>query len=135
MVIVIIKKKYPFFKLFYAGGINSIRGFSERSIGPKDSQGKTCGGNILLSSRINLILPDLLDKNFYRNSTIIFFDFAQIYNNIDNKIYNNSLKCTIGLSFECYSPLGPLMFNLATPINYKRNDQIQFFTFNLGTYI
>merc|ERR1711976_105301 len=107
------KTKFPFFKNYFAGGTDTIRGFVDKSVGPRNSQGKICGGNILFSSSINLIFPDSLENNFYKNSSVIFFDFVQIYNSIDKIVYKNNIKCSLGTSFECYSPFGPLVFNLA----------------------
>ena len=124
---------FPFFKNHFLGGIDSIRGFLNKSVGPKDSQDKICGGNISLNSSINLIFPDLLDKKYYKNSSVIFCDFAQIYNSMYMKTYLSQTKCSIGIGFECYSPLGPLVFNLAAPIIYDRNDEIHFFSFKIGS--
>ena len=35
----------PFFKNFYAGGVDSVRGFEQSSLGPRDSNGDFVGGN------------------------------------------------------------------------------------------
>ena len=40
-------KAYPIFKNFYAGGLGSIRGFEQNSLGPRDSRCWTAEGAAL----------------------------------------------------------------------------------------
>ena len=47
----------PPFKRFYAGGPDTIRGYTEDTLGPVDTNGNPYGGNILAVSRTELILP------------------------------------------------------------------------------
>ena len=45
---------FPFFKNFYAGGIDSVRGYRGYTLGPRDSNYKSIGGNMLADASIGL---------------------------------------------------------------------------------
>ena len=47
----------PPYKQFYGGGPQSVRGFKESYLGPRDSFGRPYGGNVLVASQVELILP------------------------------------------------------------------------------
>jgi len=47
-------KPLPFYKVFYLGGVNSVRGYETASIGPKDSNGDSLGGSHLLLANFEL---------------------------------------------------------------------------------
>ena len=38
-------KPLPFFKNFYAGGVDSVRAFETATLGPRDTNGDVLGGN------------------------------------------------------------------------------------------
>jgi len=48
---------YPIFKNYFAGGINSVRGFEIASLGPRDSFGNPTGGQSKLVGSAELIFP------------------------------------------------------------------------------
>ncbi|MDH3433458.1 MAG: outer membrane protein assembly factor BamA, partial [Gammaproteobacteria bacterium] len=51
----------PPYKQFYGGGPESVRGYRESYLGPRDSFGRPYGGNVLVASQVELIIP-LPDK-------------------------------------------------------------------------
>jgi len=47
----------PFFKNFYVGGVNSLRGFKTFTVGPVDSQGYARGGSKKLLGNAEFLFP------------------------------------------------------------------------------
>jgi outer membrane protein insertion porin family len=47
----------PPYELFYGGGPDSVRGFQESLLGPKDQYGNPYGGNLNVLARSELIVP------------------------------------------------------------------------------
>ena len=50
-------KPLPFFKNFYAGGVDSVRGFEQSSLGPKDINGEYVGGNRRIVGNLEFLFP------------------------------------------------------------------------------
>ena len=48
----------PPYRQFFGGGPDSVRGFRESRLGPKDQFGNPYGGNLQVISQNELILPD-----------------------------------------------------------------------------
>ena len=48
---------YPIFKNFYGGGLGSVRGFEQNSLGPVDVTGAYIGGNRKINFNGELYLP------------------------------------------------------------------------------
>ena len=92
---------------FFAGGDESVRGFSYESLGPKDDAGNVIGGSNLLVASIEY--EHLLRGNFYG---AVFFDAGNAFDTLD-------VDPAFGTGFgvKWLSPVGPLRFYLAHPLN------------------
>jgi outer membrane protein insertion porin family len=69
----------PPYKQFYGGGPQSVRGFKESYLGPRDSFGRPYGGNMLVASQLELILP-LPDKWASQARASLFYDVGNVFN-------------------------------------------------------
>lgn len=133
-------KMYPFFKNFYAGGIGSVRGFESSSLGPKDSNGDNLGGDRQLTFSAELLFPlPGADKTL---RGLFFVDGGYVWGyerNLATKKYErqdldfNDMRYSAGFGVAWISPLGPLKFSLAFPLNDKEGDDTQRFQFQIGT--
>ncbi len=47
----------PFFRRFFAGGIQSVRGYRRNTLGPKDSEGNARGGDFRTTGSLQLVFP------------------------------------------------------------------------------
>jgi outer membrane protein insertion porin family len=128
----------PFYKNFYAGGMGSIRGFEPASLGPRvvladgSLSEDRLGGNRKIAGTAEVLFPMPgfgLDKTLRMG---VFVDAAQIWgsNSINQDI--GPIRFSTGLSALWSSPMGPLKFSVATPINKQDGDKLQAFQFQMG---
>jgi len=138
-------KDYPFFKNFYVGGVNSVRGYQTSAIGPRDID-PTSGNDFAVGGTKRLLgnaelyfpIPGLKDNKQLRLST--FFDAGSVYAANDS-INAEDLRYSTGLGISWYSPFGPIKLVLAKALNPKdevRNgiqykDRTQILQFQLGS--
>ena len=139
----------PPYKQFYGGGPTSIRGYRESWMGPRDSFGNPYGGNVLVASQVELIIP-LPDKFASQARASVFFDIGNVFNTgeveftdklgspVEYKPDFNELRTSAGVAVQWLAPLGLFRFSYAYPINdYKGNDryfgdEIERFQFSIG---
>ena len=121
----------PFFKNFYAGGVDSVRGFEQSSLGPRDSNGDFVGGNRRIVGNIELLfpMPGVKGDKSVRLST--FIDFGNVFA-VGEKVKLGDLRSSVGFAVSWFSPVGPLKFSLAKPIKQKADDKVERFQFLLG---
>ncbi len=99
--------KLPTSYRFYAGGINSIRGYAYKELGPKDNQGNVIGGKFLT------ILSLEYEKAVFDDWGVsVFVDSGNAFN-----LGNVLLKTGAGLGVRWYSPFGPVRIDFAIPLN------------------
>lgn len=125
-------KNLPFFQNFYLGGIGSVRGFENGSIGPKDSNDDYLGGNRKAVGNAELLfpMPGLRDNKSVRAS--LFFDVGSLWDDKYDTTFSSELRYSAGAAITWVSPMGPLKFSYAVPFNTKKDDQQQRFQFQMG---
>jgi outer membrane protein insertion porin family len=124
--------KLPFFKNYFGGGTKSVRGYKDYSLGPRDSNDDPLGGNLKIMGNVEVLFPDPLG---FAPETVrmgAFFDFGNVYDTDDN-IDIGELRYSTGLSLKWLSPMGPLGFVVALPINDESSDETENFQFTFGT--
>ena len=92
---------------FFAGGSQSVRGYSYQSLGPVDSSGKVVGGKYLMIGSFEFE-HSLSDKW----SAAFFYDAGNAIDNIDDKLERGA-----GLGIRWKSPIGPIRFDFASAIS------------------
>jgi outer membrane protein insertion porin family len=125
--------EFPIFRNFYAGGIGSLRGFANRSIGEKDeTDGSSIGGTkkIVLNNEILLPLPGMAQDRTIR--VFGYLDIGSIWGS-DQKLSFDEVRASIGIGFSWFSPVGPLKVSFGTPIRKRETDDLQKVQFQLGT--
>lgn len=131
----------PFFNNYYAGGIQSLPGYTANTLGPKNpfDLSQALGGNVETIGGVNFILPDFIS---HKVRTALFIDAGNIFqtNQTPGVTYESiafqNLRVTTGLMVSWWSPLGaPLDFSLGFPLNSKPGDQLSLFGFSFGATI
>lgn len=126
-------KEYPFFKNFYVGGVNSVRGFDNGAIGPRDTNnGLTIGGTTRIVGNAEVFAPVPLIKNSSQFRLSAFVDTGSVYAN-NQSISLDELRYSTGVGISWFSPFGPLKLVFAKALNKKEGDQTQTMQFQLGS--
>jgi len=129
-------RELPLFERYFAGGINSVRGFEYRTLGPRecprDDPGcddpETIGGNKQLILKTELHFP-ILDQWGFRGS--MFLDQGQAFGPSQN-IRLEDLKRALGLAMQWQSPIGPIKLSWAFPLNADPSDRKEVLGFAFG---
>jgi outer membrane protein insertion porin family len=149
----------PPYRQYFAGGPDSVRGFRESRLGPKDNFGRPYGGNIKTVAQTELLLP-IPEK--WRNSArfSLFFDIGNIFSDQNIKFFGpnlhpldptfvpqqidygfkySELRQSVGVAVQWLAPLGVFRFSYAMPLNDKRGDtdtrwgdEVEGFQFSIG---
>ncbi len=96
---------------FYLGGINSLRGYEPRSVGPKSGdltgqphEGIALGGNFMLLSNVEVTFP-LVEEAGLRG--VLFVDGGDTWGRQES-VDLADLKYSAGFGVRWLSPMGPL---------------------------
>jgi outer membrane protein insertion porin family len=121
-------KPLPFFRNFFVGGVTSVRGYRQFTIGPKDSELNPRGGTRKLLGNAELLFPfpGLEGDRSVRMSA--FVDSGMVGDTYSLR----ELRYSTGLAVLWVSPLGPLKVSAALPIGAKNGDRRQPFQFTIG---
>jgi outer membrane protein insertion porin family len=126
-------EELPFFENFYAGGVRSVRGYEDNTLGPRDSDGDPIGGAFLTVFNAEVIFPVPFVDDAKGVRLSAFFDIGNVF-----KDYNSfdaaDLRYSVGLAGLWVSPLGPISISLGFPLNADSNDDEQPFQFTVGTF-
>lgn len=121
--------KLPFFEHYYGGGVRSVRGFNDNTIGPRDSRNRPFGGSTKIVGRAELFFPVPFVKDLKSVRVGTFVDAGMI----DNGFSLEDIKYSAGISGEWLSPFGALAVSFAIPMNSDENDDEQMFQFSFGS--
>ncbi len=125
----------PFFENFYAGGVTSIRGFRDNTVGPfatvaGSSFLQPLGGALKTTGSIETFFPKLIDTESARIST--FVDFGNVYSKPADFQFR-SFRASYGVSLQWRAPIGPIIISYAQPFLSDRGDQFEHLQFTFGS--
>ncbi|MEN3111539.1 outer membrane protein assembly factor BamA [Uliginosibacterium paludis] len=132
-------KPVPFYKNYYAGGIGSIRGFKDNSLGQQvvDSSGNETGDALggtrrwIGSAEVFFPMPGAKDKD--KSVRLSTFVDAGILWGLGQSFSFGDIRYSTGVGLNWMSPIGPLKFAIGIPLKKKPGDEIQRFQFTIGT--
>ena len=141
----------PPFRQFYAGGPDTVRGYRESRLGPKDNYGNPYGGNMMVMGRAELILP--MPEKWQSSARVsLFYDIGNVFStNTNTKFYGvdgvtpvtygfkyANLRRSTGLAVQWLAPLGIFRFSYALPLNASEGNNVLYkdekeqFQFSVG---
>ncbi|MFD0668553.1 outer membrane protein assembly factor BamA [Ramlibacter sp. MAHUQ-53] len=125
-------RPFPVFKHFYSGGLGSVRGFQQGTLGPRDVTGASIGGPKRLTLNTEVITPFPGAGN---DRTLRLYGFVDVGNAFgeEQKFTLNDLRASVGLGVSWISPVGPLRFAVANAVRKFPGDKIQKVQFQIGT--
>ncbi len=126
-------KSLPFFKNFYAGGVGSVRGYDPNSLGPRDSNNYSMGGDkrAVLNAELLFPMPGMAKEKSVRLSA--FLDGGAVYGPAGQVPGSTGMRYSTGLGLTWFSPAGPIKLSWAKPLNQQPQDKIQHIQFTLGS--
>jgi outer membrane protein insertion porin family len=141
----------PPYRQFYGGGPDTIRGYRESRLGPKDNFGNPYGGNMLVVGRAELIMP--VPEKWQTSARIsLFYDIGNVFSTSNGtRFYGRdgvtpvtydfkyaNLRRSAGLAVQWLAPLGIFRFSYAIPLNASQGtsvvypDEKEQFQFSVG---
>ncbi|NCN69920.1 MAG: outer membrane protein assembly factor BamA [Rhodoferax sp.] len=129
-------RPYPVFKNFFGGGLGSVRGFEQGSLGPKDISGTSVGGTGKLNINVEMLAPFPGVGNDRTLRMFGFFDAGLISGKNAGLVINadaNNLRSSVGVGISWISPVGPLRLAFSKPLRKFDGDRIQNLQFQIGT--
>lgn len=141
---------YPFYENFYSGGLGSVRGFTGNTLGQRTTppreggRDRTLGGNVLVEGSAELLFPVPFVEDQRSLQAGFFLDAGNTFltdcyeveegrtSNCSSGVDLGDLRYSIGVGLSWLTPVGPLTFSIAEPLNDESGDDTQFFQFSLG---
>lgn len=109
---------FPLFKRFFPGGVNSVRGYKSRRLGPRDENGQQYGGASEFVNNFELIFP-LVNSAGLRG--VVFYDLGEAFDDGES-IKIDQLRKAYGFGVRWQSPLGPIRLEFGFPVG-ARDDE------------
>jgi outer membrane protein insertion porin family len=127
---------------YFAGGPDSIRGYRESRLGPKDNigQGNPYGGNFRVVNRLELIFP--VPEKWGSSARVSwFFDLGNVFQTGNNVKFlgvddvtpvnyhfrYTDMKRSTGIAVQWLAPLGLFRFSYGVPLNAYPGDAVRFY--------
>jgi len=122
---------------WFAGGPNSVRGYRENQLGPKDSLGNPYGGNLFVATQFELLMP--LPRKWQGHTRIgFFYDIGHVFStenisfldddgqSLDYDFDFSELRQSVGIAAKIRIPLGVLRLSYGVPLNADHDDPNRF---------
>ncbi len=131
----------PVFERFFAGGINSVRGYPLNSLGPTKrvlgggdpqsaDQRIAVGGHQLALMNLEVEFPIIKPAQI---RGVVFFDAGNAFDR-ENSITWAGMRKGYGFGVRWFSPIGPLRFEWGFPVDPRPGEQKRQFDFTIGSF-
>ena len=109
----------PIYERFYAGGANTIRGYKERKVGPRDTgSDEPIGGDALLIGNAEVTFP--IYEKILKGA--VFYDVGNVWADTSDFIVGGGYKSGVGVGIRVNTPVGPFRLDYGYPIVKNNSD-------------
>ena len=125
-------EEVPIQERFYTGGLNSVRGYKEDSLGPKDEDGVPLGGEELLVGSVEL------RRDLYRRlKGVLFYDIGSVWSTKDEQTEMNyrtetSMRASAGIGLRLVTPVGPIRLDYGWIVDRRPEESAGKFYLSVG---
>ena len=129
---------FPIFKNYYVGGLGSVRGYQQSTLGPTRATSAInatpvyLGGSKKVVFNGEFIGPFPGTGNDRTLRVCAFMDAGYAYGEND-PVRLSELRSSYGVGLSWISPMGPLRFSYGLPLKQRTGDKIQKLQFQIGT--
>lgn len=119
---------FPLYKRFYPGGITSVRGYRNRTLGPRDEKGRQFGGSKEFINNAEVIVPLISSAGI---SGVVFYDVGEAFDDNSN-IELSELRRAYGGGIRWQSPMGPIRIEFGFPGDRRPGERSMVTLFSFG---
>lgn len=135
-------RRLPYSERYFAGGIDTIRGYRYYSLGPSrpalynpfdpssPAVSIRSGGNKLLLFNAELLFPLIEEAGI---KWVFFFDAGQAYRE-EEFVDIRKIRMGWGFGIRWFTPIAPFRFEWGFPINPRPGEDRMVFEFTIGTF-
>jgi outer membrane protein insertion porin family len=121
----------PVYERFFAGGANTIRGYKERRVGPRDpGNNDPVGGESIAVANAELTFP-IYEKVI---KGAVFYDVGNVWADAGDFLIGGNYKAGAGVGVRVKTPLGPVRVDWGYPLvdNYDEDKGYGEFYFSMS---
>lgn len=127
------RDQVPPYQNMFAGGARTVRGYSDGSLGPRDTPfDNPFGGQLRTTMQNEIVIPTPFESDQKSTRVSVFYDIGQVYEQ-PRDFDANELRTSAGVAFQWFTPfLGLLDLSYAYALNEKQGDETDRFQINFG---
>ncbi len=122
------QQEVPIDERFFLGGLNSLRGFRSREVGPRDGE-DFIGGLKEAYFNLEYIFPVVKDMGL---KGVVFFDVGNAWDNGEG--WFSDMRYDVGAGIRWFSPMGPLRLEWGYNLSPRDDESNAEWQFSIGRF-
>ena len=109
----------PIYERFFAGGANTIRGYKERLVGPRDpGSDEPIGGEAIAIGNAEITFP--VYEKIVKGA--VFYDVGNVWRRAEDFLVGGGYRQGVGVGARVKTPIGPVRLDYGYPLNRQDGD-------------